>query len=107
MTDKLPVTKKRKSTKDNAIGRPGVDISPDRVLNAWEEYKNINRAARELGISPGVCYNRLKKLGICPLGMIRSERGRFGYMVKAGIFKPVPGQEPRVVLQKVNSTPNA
>jgi len=94
------VSDKKKTLAVNGSGRPRVKIAQKGVLDAWERYRSINRAARELGISPGVCFNRLKKLGICPLGMTRSERGRFGYMVKAEIFKPVS-------IRKVHSTPFA
>lgn len=51
------------------IGRPRADIAPEIVLNAFELHgRSIRGAARALGISSGLCYHRLKEMGIVPLG---------------------------------------
>lgn len=85
------VTKKRNTPTGNAIGRPRVLIATDLVLNAWDRYHSVNRAAKELGITPGTCFARLKEAGVCPLGMSRSERGQLGYQVKMNTNKNYAG----------------
>jgi DNA-binding NtrC family response regulator len=51
------------------IGRPRAEIAPEIVLNAFELHnRSIRRTARALEISSGLCYHRLKEMGIVPLG---------------------------------------
>lgn len=65
------------------IGRPRVEISTDKVLNAYGEYRSVRAAARSLNISSGTAWQRLKDVGITPLGISRAEAGRLGGKCKA------------------------
>jgi len=64
------------------IGRPRGSIAQDSVLNAYSTFRSVAAAARSLNISKGTCWQRLKEVGITPLGMSRSEAGQLGAKAK-------------------------
>lgn len=66
------------------IGRPRANVALELVLNAYKRHHSINRVAKELNISSGLAYHRLVEVGVAPLGMSRSERGKFGAEMKRG-----------------------
>ncbi len=69
----------------NRIGRPKVFIAQDSVLNAYEQYSTVAAAARSLNISKGTCWQRLKEIGVAPLGMTPSEAGQLGAKIKRAV----------------------
>ena len=66
---KVLCTKSGEGVGINRKGRPRVEIAPEIVLNAFHIHnKSIRGTARALGISAGICFNRLKEMGAVPLG---------------------------------------
>ena len=46
------------------IGRPRADIPVKNLINAYQETNSVRKAARIVGVNPGLAWFRLKEAGV-------------------------------------------
>lgn len=63
LQERVQAGMERARREGRAIGRPRVRVGVQKILDAYARLGSVRAVARELGISPGVAYARLREAG--------------------------------------------